>query len=87
MCERHSVGSSTPELKNAKALAGVVQRDYSYDLFWVVFPLINDKGILLFSDSVREVELLVGIYDKEGIVAWSIPDSIRERARALNQQK
>ena len=81
------IGVSTPRLKTVKALAGVVQRDYSYDIFWVVFPLLDDKGSPAFSDSVREVELLVGIYDKEGKVNWPIPDSVRQRMRMLSNPK
>jgi hypothetical protein len=80
-------GVSTPRLKTVKALAGVVRRDYSYDIFWVVFPLLDDKGAPAFSDSVREVELVVGIYDKEGKVSWPIPDSIRQRMRMLSNAK
>ncbi len=38
------VGTSAPELKIVKALAGVVRRDYAYDVFWVYFQLVNDKG-------------------------------------------
>ena len=79
-------GTSTPQLKNTKALAGVVRRDYSYDIFWVVFPLIDDKGMPVFSDSTREVELVVVINNKEGTVTWPVPDSIRQRARALSQK-
>ncbi len=72
-------GVSTPALKKVKALAGVAQRDYSYDVFWVVFPLLDDKGAPVFSDSVREIELVVGIYNKEGRVSWPVPESIRQR--------
>jgi len=81
------VGASTPELKNVKALAGVVRRDYSYDVFWVVFPLLDDTGSPVFSDAVRDVELVVGIHDKEGAVRWPVPLSIRQRALALSQKK
>lgn len=79
-------GVSTPQLKNVKALAGVVRRDYSYDVFWVVFALVNDKGAPVLPDSVREVQLVVSIYDKEGTVSWSIPDSIRQRTRDIKLQ-
>jgi len=81
------VGASTPALKNTKALAGVFRRDYSYDVFWVVFPLVSDNGAPVFADSVREIELLVGIHEKEGTVSWTIPESIRQRARALSSKK
>lgn len=80
-------GTSSPQFKNFKALAGVVKRDYAYDVFWVAFPLVDDKGAPVFSNSVSEAELVVGIYDKEETVGWPIPDSIRQRVRALSQPK
>ena len=85
---RESVlGASMPQLKVIKALAGVVRRDYSYDVFWVVFPLLDDTGVPVFADAVRDVELVVGIHDKEGAVRWPLPVSIRQRALALSQKK
>lgn len=76
-------GVINPGLRELKALAGVFQRDYAYDQFWVVFPLHGETGAPLFSDSTQEAELVVRIYNKEGRVAWPIPGSIRERVRAL----
>jgi hypothetical protein len=32
-------GVGTPALRDVKALAGIVRRDYAYDRFWMVFPL------------------------------------------------
>ncbi|HLG58807.1 MAG TPA: hypothetical protein VI485_25905 [Vicinamibacterales bacterium] len=81
------LGVSTPQLKLVKALAGVVRRDYSYDVFWVVFPLLDDTGAPVFADAVRDVELVVGIHEKEGAVRWPVPASIRQRALALSQKK
>jgi hypothetical protein len=81
------VGVNTPQLKLLKALTGVVRRDYSYDVFWVVFPLLGDTGSPVFGDGIRDVELIVGIHDKEGAVRWPIPPSIRQRALALSQKK
>jgi hypothetical protein len=78
-------GINTPKLRNVKALAGVVERDYDYDIFWLVFPLTNERGEPLFSDSVREAELVVRIYNKEGKVSWLIPDSIRNRIKGLKR--
>jgi hypothetical protein len=80
-------GINTPRLREIKALAGVMERDYSYDIFWVVFPLINEKGESLFADSVQEAELVVSIYGKEGKVSWPIPDSIRKRANAFAKKQ
>jgi hypothetical protein len=80
-------GVSTPRLKAVKALAGVDRRDYSYDIFWVAFSLLDDKGAPAISDSVREVELVVGIYEKAGRVSWPVPDSIRDRMRSLSNSR
>ncbi|HEY9232934.1 MAG TPA: hypothetical protein VIS78_12335 [Blastocatellia bacterium] len=66
-----------------KALAGVAKRDYDYDVFWIVFPLLNEKGEAIFSEAMREAELVVRIYDKEGKVSWPIPNSIRKRMAQL----
>jgi hypothetical protein len=79
-------GINSPKLRDAKAFAGVVQRDYDYDVFWVVFQLVNEKGESIFSDSVKEAELVVRIYDKEGKVSWPIPDSIRDRIRDMTKR-
>lgn len=66
-----------------KALAGVKKRDYDYDVFWIVFRLLNDSGEPIFSSGVSDAELVIRIYDKEGKVSWLIPDSIRKRTVQL----
>jgi hypothetical protein len=75
-------GISSPKLREFRALSGVVERNYDYDRFWVVFPLINDDGRPLFSDSVQEAELVVRIHNMEGKVSWRIPLSIHKRIGA-----
>ena len=60
-------------------LSGIAQRDYAYDMFWVVFPLHDEKGVALLSQSISEMELTVGINGKQGKVTWPIPDSIRRK--------
>jgi len=65
-----------------KALAGTVQRDYAYDVFWVVFPLVDEKGQAILPESASEAELIVAIYNKQGKVTWQIPDSIHKKSRA-----
>jgi hypothetical protein len=72
-------GTITQELRNVKGLAGVVSRDYDYDIFWAVFPLRRETGEPIIDASDREVELVVSIYNKEGRVDWSIPNSIRAK--------
>jgi hypothetical protein len=69
-----------------KALSGVMRRDYDYDLFWVVFPLVDENRDPLIPENVSEVELLVGIYSKEGRVTWRMPESIRRKIRALSKK-
>ncbi len=80
-------GVSDPKLRNLPALAGVAERDYAYDLFWVPFALRRDDGTPLFEDSTAEAELVVRIYGKEGRVAWPIPLSIRHRIKKLVERE
>ena len=70
-------GTVKPELRDVKALAGVLRRNYDYDRFWVAFPLTRSTGAPLFAASDPDAELVVRIYDKEGRVDWPIPASIR----------
>lgn len=76
-------GIHRPELRDVKALAGTARRDYAYDIFWVVFPLVNQDGEPLFPPEAQEAELVVRISNKEGRVQWRVPESIRERARRI----
>jgi hypothetical protein len=73
-------GTVKPELREVKALAGVLRRNYDYDRFWVTFPLTRSGGASLFSASDADAELVVRIYDKEGHVDWPIPASLRQPA-------
>ncbi len=70
-------GTISPQLREVKALAGVLRRNYDYDRFWVTFPLTGPKGGRLFSASDQGAELVVRIYEKEGHVEWPIPSSMR----------
>lgn len=70
-------GESRPELRDVKALAGVMRRNYDYDRFWVVFPLKHPDGTALFGPGDDEAELVVRIADREGRVKWPIPASLR----------
>jgi len=58
-------------------LAATLRRNFDYDRFWVVFPLTHADGTPVLPPDVREAELVVRIYEKEGRVRWSVPDSIR----------
>lgn len=76
-------GVVAPHLRDVKALAGVLRRNYDYDRFWVVFPLETDDGFL-FTTSDRVAELVVRIHDKEGHVEWPVPPSIFSRRAGGN---
>ncbi|MBC7899813.1 MAG: hypothetical protein H7070_07130 [Saprospiraceae bacterium] len=78
-------GIKSPHLRKLKALAGVTRRDYDYDIFWVVFPLVSVSKKPLFSDNLSEVDLFVGIYNKEGQISWRIPESIKQKIKELSQ--
>jgi hypothetical protein len=70
-------GTIKPELREVKALAGVLRRNYDYDRFWVTFPMTGSTGAPLFAATDANAELVVRIYDKEGRVDWPIPASVR----------
>ena len=70
-------GQDSPQLREVKALAGVLRRNYDYDRFWVVFPLKHSDGKPLFASGDLYAELVVRIAGREGRVRWPIPSSIR----------
>ena len=70
-------GASKPKLRHLPALAGGAPRDYSYEVFWVVFPAKGEDGQSLFSAADKDAELSVRIHGKEGKVRWPVPDYIR----------
>ena len=61
-------GQDTPKLREVKALAGVLRRNYDYDRFWVVFP--DNSDVQYLKPGVRTIQLVVRIHDKEGRVEW-----------------
>lgn len=74
-------GTISPQLRDVKALGGVLRRNYDYDRFWLTFPLTGPHGGRLFTSSDQAAELVVRIHDKEGHVEWPIPPSVRTGAR------
>jgi hypothetical protein len=72
-------GVKSPHLQNVKALSGVSRRDYNYDVFWVAFSLVDENNTVLIAENLTHLELLVGIYNKEGRVSWQIPESVRTK--------
>ena len=79
-------GISTPALRNVKALSGVARRDYAYDIFWVVFPLMDQIGNPAWESVPGNIELVVGIYNKEGHVTWTVSDPLRRRLSSMNKK-
>lgn len=79
-------GDKSPQLRKIKALSGVLRRDYDYDIFWVVFPLVDKAKNPVFPADVSQLQLLVGIYGNEGRITWQIPGSIRTRIKLLSQK-
>lgn len=74
-------GRSEPRLRHVRALQGVLERDYAFDIFWIVCPLVTEAGDPLLPDEVHQAEMIVRIHEKEERVAWTIPSSIRDRMR------
>jgi hypothetical protein len=66
-------GVENPQLREVRALAGVLRRNYDYDRFWVVFPLTHADGKPLFGAGDTQAELVVRIGGSEGRVKWAIP--------------
>lgn len=79
-------GTSTPALRNIKALSSVARRDYAYDIFWVVFPMTDQKGGPIWKSVPNSIELIVGIYNKEGRVTWAVSDPLRQRLNSLTNR-
>lgn len=70
-------GVHKPELRTVRALQGVMQRNYDFERFWVVFPTVREDGKALLGSDKSSVELVVRIYNKEGKIAWPVPSSFR----------
>ncbi|HEX9931090.1 MAG TPA: hypothetical protein VGB02_21320 [Pyrinomonadaceae bacterium] len=76
-------GIEKSNLRNYKALQPVVKRDYDYDLFWVSFSFKDKNGVSLWKSVPNELELIVGINEKEGKVTWKVTDALRLRIETL----
>jgi hypothetical protein len=70
-------GTLNSQLRDVRALAGVLKRNYDYDRFWAIFPLTHKNGTPLFDDRDTAAELIVRIMDKEGRVDWPVPSLLR----------
>ena len=67
-----SRGRLDQKLREMRALAGTVKRNYDYDRFWVVFPLLQEAAGALIQDDTVQLELVVRISGKEGRVRWPV---------------
>ncbi len=79
-------GTSVPALRQVKALAGVSRRDYAYDIFWIEFPISNTDRKLIWENLPDTIELVVGIYNKEGRVTWPVTEPLRQRLNSLKNK-
>jgi len=79
-------GKKSPELRKVTALNPTWKRNYEYDIFWIAFPLIDEDKRPLISPDANEIQLVVGIYAKEGRITWRLPPSIREKILALGNK-
>lgn len=76
---RYVRGVITEDLRKVRALQPIAQRNYDYDRYWVVFPLTTESGAPLFGPGDTTAELLVRIYNREGVVSWPIHGDLRAR--------
>ncbi len=80
-------GNSNSNLRDSKALQSVSKRDYDYDVFWISFSLFDKNGSSLWKVVPSELELVVGIKDKEGRVTWKVTNDLRLRIEHLLKLK
>lgn len=78
-------GIKAPELRQMKLFSGVTRRDYEYDAFWVIFPLVDGNKKPFFGESVNTIEVSIGIESSEGKLSWTITPDLRARIRELSK--
>jgi len=76
-------GINRNDLREVAALKGSVNRDYDYDIFTVEFPLKDEDGDSFLKTVPAEIELTVGIYNKEGRVSWKVSEALKTRIENL----
>lgn len=79
-------GIKSPGFSSIKALAGMIRRDYDWDIFWVSFPLVDKDKNPVFPLETSQIQLIAGIYDSEGRLSWQMPESVRTRIRLLSNK-
>ena len=72
-------GINNPELRSVRALTTVASRNYDYDVFWVVFPMKDRQGKLIWETPPDKIEIVIDIRGKQGRMSWRINDSLRQR--------
>ncbi len=75
------------DLREITTLKGSVNRDYDYDIFIVEFPLKDENGNPFWKTVPTEIELTVGIYNKEGRVSWKVSEALKTRIENLMRKK
>lgn len=79
-------GIKSPYLRKFVGMNGNLKRNYKYDIFWVAFPLVDQNKVPLIPIDSAEIQLVVGIYSKEGYVTWRIPESVRTKMKSLSEK-
>ena len=79
---RYVRGTPVDDLRKVHALQPIARRNYDYDRYWVAFPLKTESGAPLFSATDSRADLLVRIYNREGVVTWAIPQDVRAKLAA-----
>ena len=75
------------DLREITTLRGSINRDYDYDIFIVEFPLVDENGDSKWETVPAEIELTVGIYNKEGRVSWKVSDALKTRIENLMRKR
>jgi hypothetical protein len=73
------LGINRPDLRQLRALTTVAPRNYNYDVFWVVFPMKDRQGKLIWETPPDMIEIVINIGDKHGRMSWRVNDSLRQR--------
>ena len=73
------LGINRPELRQLRALTTVAERNYNYDVFWVVFPMKDPQGKLVWETPPDTIEIIINIGGKHGRMSWRVNDTLRQR--------
>lgn len=76
-------GVKNISLCDITAFKGISARDYDYDMLWVEFSMKDEKGNSFWNNVPTEIELVVGIYNKDGRVNWKVSPFLKTRIENL----